>query len=389
MITKKKVLELSEIHSEFCVSIFTPTHRAGKETFTGKENFSGKDALYLKNQLKDIKLKLGKLGMSEQDIEKFVKPVNDLVNDSEFWRHQSDGLVIFLSDNLYKKYTVPVYFEAFNYVSNEFYLKPLMPLFNGDGLFYLLTLKMDEVKFYEGTRHSITEIVINDLTPSQLEDSVGYDYEQKSLQSRSQQGNKGEGMFHGHGDSDSELKNELLKYFREIDKGLMTILHDDQKPPLVICCLDYHFPIYQEVNSYQNLFSQYISGNPADKDILLLHEEAWELLQSYFSKNRQEKIDQFSKFIGTGKASSNLNEILPAALEGKIDTLFLENRADIFGTYTPSTQEVQIQETHEIPNISLMNLVAMKVLIKGGIVYLFEKEDMPDGSSKINALYRY
>ncbi|MCJ7467278.1 MAG: hypothetical protein MUO53_11375 [Maribacter sp.] len=383
MITKKKVLELSEIHSELCVSIFIPTHRAGKETI------SGKDALNLKNQLKDIKLKLGQQGMSVQDIEKFVKPVNDLVNDSEFWRHQSDGLVIFLSNNLYEKYTVPVYFEEFIYLSNEFYLKPLMPLFNGDGLFYLLTLKMDDVKFYEGTSHSITEIVVNDLIPSQLEDSVGYDYEQKSLQFRSQQGNKGQGMFHGHGDSESELKNELVRYFREIDKGLMTILHDDQKPPLVVCCLDYHFPIYQEVNSYQNLFLQYISGNPADKDVFLLHEEAWELLQPYFRKTRQEKLDQFSQFIGMGKASSDLNKILPAALEGKVDTLFLENRADIFGTYNPSTQEINIQETHQIPNISLLNLVAMKVLIKGGTVYLLEKEDMRDSSSRINALFRY
>ncbi len=383
MITKKKVLELSEIHSEFCVSIFIPTHRAGKETI------SGKDALNLKNQLKDIKLKLGQQGMSVQDIEKFVKPINGLVNDSEFWRHQSDGLVIFLSDNLYEKYTVPVYFKEFNYLSNEFYLKPLMPLFNGDGLFYLLTLKMDDVKFYEGTRHGITEIVVNDLIPSQLEDRVGYDYEQKSLQFRSQQGNKGQGMFHGHGDSESELKKELVRYFREIDKGLITILHDDQKPPLVVCCLDYHFPIYQEVNSYQNLFLQYISGNPADKDIFLLHEEAWELLQPYFSKTRQEKLDQFSKFIGTGRTSSDINEILPAALEGNVDTLFLENRADIFGIYNPSTQEINIQDTHQIPNISLMNLVAMKVLIKGGTVYLFEKEDKPDVSTKISALFRY
>ena len=383
MITKKKVLELSEIHSTFCVSIFIPTHRAGKETN------SGKDALNLKNQLKDIKLKLSQKGMTVQDIEKFVKPVNDMVNDSEFWRHQSDGLVIFLSDNLYEKYTVPVYFEEFNYLSNEFYLKPLMPLFNGDGLFYLLTLKMDDVKFYEGTRHSITEIVVNDLIPSQLEDSVGYDYEQKSLQFRSQQGNKGQGMFHGHGDSESVLKNELLRYFRKIDKGLMTILHDDQKPPLVVCCLDYHFPIYQEVNSYQNLFLQHISGNPADKDVFLLHEEAWELLQPYFSKTRQEKLDQFSKFIGTGRTSSDINEILPAALEGNVDTLFLENRADIFGIYNPSTQEINIQDTHQIPNVSLMNLVAMKVLIKGGTVYLFEKEDKPDVSTKISALFRY
>jgi len=383
MITKKKILELSEIHSAFCVSIFIPTHRAGKETI------SGKDALNLKNQLKDIKLKLIQKGMSVNDVEKLVKPVNELINDSDFWRQQSDGLAIFLSDSIFEKCTVPINFEPFNYLSNEFYLKPLIPLFNGDGLFYLLTLKMDEVKFYEGTRYSITEVKVNDLIPSQIEDRVGYDYEQKSLQFRTQQGNKGEGMFHGHGDSESDLKNELMRYFREIDKGLMTILHEDQKPPLVVCCLDFHFPIYKEVNSYQNLFLQHISGNPADKDVFLLHEEAWELLQPYFNNTRQEKVNQFSNFIGKGRTSSDINEILPAALEGNVDTLFLENRSDIFGVFNPSTQEINIKDTHQFPNVSLMNLAAIKVLINGGNVYFLEKEDMPDVSSKINALFRY
>ena len=173
MITKKKSLELSQSDGRFCISIFIPTHRAGKETL------SGKDSINLKNQLKEIKVKLEEQGMSVDDVEKYVKPINDLVNDSEFWRHQSDGLAIFLSDDIFEKHTLPIYFEEFNYLSTEFYLKPLMPLFNGDGWFYLLTLKMDDVKFYEGTRYSITEIKVFDLVPSQLEDRVGYDYEQK------------------------------------------------------------------------------------------------------------------------------------------------------------------------------------------------------------------
>ncbi len=383
MITKDRVLELADSHGRNYVSIYIPTHRAGKDAI------SGKDALILKNQVSDIKLKLGEQGMSAQDIDKFVKPVNELVNDHEFWSHQSDGLAIFLSDELFDKYSVPIYFEAFNYLSNEFYLKPLMPLFNGDGIFYMLILAQGDVKYYQCKRHSITEIKVNDLIPSQLEDSVGYDHEQKSLQFRSQQGNKGQGMFHGHGDNESESKNELVKYFREIDKGLMTILHDDQKPPLVVCCLDYHFPIYREVNSYQNLFPQHLSGNPADKDVLLMHEEVWELLKPYFSKTRQEKLDRYSHFLVNEKASSDLHQILPAAFDGKVDTLFLENGTDIYGIYDPLTHAMNIQDTQQIQNVSLMNLAAMKVLLNGGTVYLSDKDDIPDASSKINALYRY
>ena len=383
MITKRELLELAEMRHNHCVSIFIPTHR------TGEEVLKGKDALNLKNQLKEIKSKLELQGMSVNEIETFIQPINDLVNDSVFWRYQSDGLAIFLSDNIFRKYTIPVHFEEFNYVSNEFYLKPVIPLLNGDGLFYLLTLKKDEVKFYEGTRHSVTEINIDDCVPSRLEDSVGYDYEQENIQFRTQQGNKGVGSFHGQEDNDSKEKIELMQYFRDVDKGLMNILTDDQNTPLVVSCLDYYFPIYQKVNTYKTLFPQHISGNPGDKDISLLHEESWELLRPYFDKTRQDKREKFAELYGTGKASDNMEEIFPAVIEGKVDTLFLENREDIFGIYNPSTGEIKIQEAHQSPNISLMNLLAMMVLKTGGTVYLQDKENMPAKSSKVNALFRY
>jgi hypothetical protein len=383
IITKEELLQLAEIQNTHCVSIFIPTHRAGEETLQGK------DALNLKNQLKEIKSKLELKGMSANEIETFTKPINDLVDNKEFWRHQSDGLAIFLSDNLFHKYTIPVYFEEFNYLSNEFYLKPIIPLFNGDGLFYLLTLKQDEVSLYEGTRHSITEITVTDLIPSRLEDRVGYDYEQKSLQFRTQQGNKGAGSFHGHGDNDSKKKMELMQYFRAINKGLMEILNDDQNPPLLICCLDYYFPIYQEVNTYQNLFPQHISGNPTDKDIFLLHEEAWELIKDYFTETKQEKLNKFSALEGSGKTSSDINELFIAAVEGKIDTLFIENKADVFGTYNTSTQEVKVEDAHNSSTVSLLNLIAIKVLEKKGNVYLLEKDHMPMKSTKMNGLFRY
>lgn len=383
MIPRKEILELSNVQSSFCISIFIPTHRAGEETLKGQ------DALNLKNQLKEVRQKLRTRGFGVNEIKIIVTPVIELIDDSEFWRHQSDGLAIFISEDVFRKYTVPVYFEEYNYISREFYLKPLMPLFNGDGLFYLLTLKTDEVKLYEGTRHSIAEIVIDDLIPERLEEHVGYDYEQKGLQFRTQQGSKGKALYHGHGDSNTEKKNELFRYFRAIDRGLISLFQDDQKAPLILCCLDYHFPIYREANNYQNLFPRYIAGNPSDKDVFLLHEEAWELLRHYFSTNRREKLDQYIMASGTGKASSNIREILPAALLGKIDTLFLENRADIFGIYSPSTGEVILQETHKSPNVSLMNLAAVKVFEQGGTVYLLDKDEMPDRSSEINALFRY
>jgi len=383
MITRQEILELAQIENTPLVSVFIPTHRAGKETLNGV------DAKKLKHQLKVVKQKLEQQNIQKNKIAAITESLTNLINDGEFWRHQSDGLAVFVSENRVKTFTLPLHFKESNYVSDRFYLKPLMPLFNGDGQFYLLTLKMDGVHFYEGTRHSISKTEIEDLVPSRLEDVVGYDYEQKSLQFRTQQGNQGQGSFHGHAKSDEKAKTELLQYFRAIDKGLMKLLREDQNAPLVVACLDYHFPIYKEANSCKNLYPRHVSGNPADMDALELHERAWDLLKSHFNRKRQDKKLLYHEWQKSGKTSSNLTEILPAATQGKVDTLFLEKNEDISGTFDPETGETRILNGENTSGISLLNLAAIKVFEQGGKVFLEEKETLPDSSSEINALFRY
>ncbi len=209
------------------------------------------------------------------------------------------------------------------------------------------------------------------------------------MQFRTQQGGKGEGTFHGQGEGSAKSKDELQKYFRAIDKGIMSVIHDNQKPPLVICGLDSYFAIYQEINTYKNLFQKNISINPEDIDVFLMHEKALELLKPHFRKNRQKKLDVFQHALSKGKASSDIKKIIPVGLQGNVDTLFIQNRADVYGIFNPNTQEIKLQAENQPANTSLLNLLAAKTFEQGGTVYLMEKDEMPDSTSKVNALYRY
>lgn len=383
MITKQELLELAEMRYTNCVSIFIPTHREGEPTLKGK------DALNFKHQVREIKSKLESRGMDHLEVDTFLEPLTELLEEGEFWRNQSDGLAVFLSEKIFRKYSVPVPFDELNYLSNEFYLSPLIQVLNEDGVFYLLTLRKDDIKFYRATKHIIVEVKVDDLIPNRLEDQVGYDYEQKSLQFRTQQGNQGAGSFHGHQDSDSEEKKELVEFFRAVDGGLMEQLREDPRIPLLVCSLDFYFPIYKEVNTYKSLFPEHISANPAKVDLAEIHQKAWELLQPHFDKTRQEKLAKFEELYGTGKTSNDLEEIVNASFDGKVDTLFLEKNADLFGIYNPSTRRIKVEERHHYPLVSLTNLIAMKVLKDGGNVYLLDKEAMPAKFSIVYALYRY
>lgn len=383
LLSKKEIAKLHDINQEHCISIFISTHRVGKEVLQEE------DALSLKIQLQHVKRKLSKKGLHKKTIDSITTPVQKLIDDNLFWRHQSNGLAIFIADHFFQKYTLPINFEAFNYIADSFYLKPLMPLFVGDGAFYLMTLELGNVQLYECTQHSVTEITIDDLIPENLQESVGYDYEEKNLQFRTQQTGTNQTIFHGQEAATGKRKNEITTYFRAINEGIKPILKKGDIP-LLIASQDYLFNIYKEVNTYGNFFDQNRDGNFKIKDILDVHEWAWEKIAPTFDQKRKDKIARFMDKQGTGKTAIGIVEILPKAFEGKIDTLFCENLEDIFGTYKLEKDTIIATESEGNDTaISLMNLAVIKTFLNGGTVYLLDKEDMPNPHSRINALYRY
>jgi hypothetical protein len=383
MITKEDVLRLAQVHEEDCISIYIPTHRAGQATQQGE------DAIRLKNELKGVREKLEQRGWKPRDIQARLAKAEDLVDNASFWNDQSDGLALFISPTKVEIYQVPVHFAAFHYISSDFYIRPLLPFFTGDGLYYLLTLTPKGVRFFEATRHTLTRVEIQDLVPGQLEETVGFDHEDKGLQFRSQQGNRGKGMYHGQGDEVDQKKEELRQYFKEIDEGLNRWLKEDEKHPMVLVCLDEHAPVYRAVNSYAHLYPKIVSGNPDAMDELLIHEKSWNLMAPYFDQERKEKMDQYGQHLTDGKASSNLEEIFQAAMEGRIDTLFLENLNDLYGTYDPANNKVQVLDKATPAASSLTNELAKMTFSKGGSVYLLERDELPDASNQVNAIFRF
>jgi hypothetical protein len=382
ILTKEQFEKLANFDNNPCISIFLPTQRQGKDVLQEK------DRIQLKSQWKIVSEKLKNMDINQDEINKIGKPLENLLEDGDFWRHQSDGLAIFLAEGFMEKFTVPVNFEAYTYVSDHFYLKPLIPMFSGDTRFYLLELQLEKVKLYEGNMYSIGEVDIQDLVPQEVEDRVGHDYEQKQLQHKSQNALTGDTVMHGHGAAERDRKNEFLRFFRAVDKGLHEILKEE-KVPLVVACQDYLFPIYEEANTYKRLHDKSVPGNPSDyENIFALHAATLDVLEPKFKEDREQKMTQFRE-LNPSRTSTSVSDIIPAIYEGKVDTLFLQNREDIWGNYNENMASVDVQDEQTSTNISLMNLAAVKVLEQGGQVYLIENQFMPAKNSKMNAVYRY
>ncbi len=382
MINDQEFKKLANYKNETCVSIFIPTQRAGKEVLEEKNK------KHLHSEWTQVKKMLKEQNVADNVIEKIGNPIQNLIEDRDFWRHQSDGLAIFSSEDFFEYYTLPVNFVAYHYISTEFYVKPLVPAMTGDGKFNILAIQLEDVKFYEASKYSIMPVEIDDLTPSRLEERVGFDFKEKALQFRTQGEGGEKTQFHGHGGSERDEQVEIKQFFRAVDQGIKDHLNKE-KLPLVVVCQDHLFPIYKDANTYNHLIEQVVPGNPNDTDMLGIHQKALEIAEPFLNENRDEKIKKYKDLSKTENTTSAVSDIIPAVYQGKVDTLFIENRAEVWGKYHEDEMKVEFSDDHQDGNISLLNLAARKTVELGGKVYLVEHEFMPQKKSKMNALLRF
>lgn len=380
---KQTFLRLAEVHQPHCVSIYLPTDRSGDKN-------QEKNRIRLKNRLKEAVAQLGAFGMDKNEAEKYLKPAYELADAGpEFWGRQSDGLAVFLHGGEIDHFELPANFGEITYVADHLYLQPLAGMLHNQGRHFILTVSVNDVHFFEATRHAIKPVPIEGLVPQSLTDAVGEDVVQNFLTFRTGTGGKNSPNFHAHGtEAPKNKKTEIEKYFRQLSSGLMEILRDESAP-LVLACVDYLAPIYQEANTYKYLKPKHISGNHDQTDMLRLKELAWEIVKEDFDNKSEQARKLYGEFLSAGRASFNLEEIIPAAIGGRTDTLFLKKDAHIYGTYIPAENKVAIDQVNRVGNADLLNKAAVETVKNGGSVFLVGQEEMPDGASEVNAVFRY
>lgn len=381
-ISIEKFKELARVNKSHCISIFIPTHRMGKEV---NEMIDQKN---LKNQIKEVREQLNNYQPDKKESEHLFKPIEALIDDNGFWKYQSDGLAIFRNHDEFIYLTIPVYFDPYVYVDDHFYLKPLLPYINDDDTFYLLALSLNGARLFEGFPNRIEELIVEDVLPGEPEEVLGYDFKEKNLQFRTGQAGNNQTMYHGHGKGKEDEKAEIIKYFRAINDGVMQILQGSNIP-LLLAAVDYLVPMYREVNDYKYLEQEFISGNPEQEDPVLLHEKARIILKDYFNRKRSEKLAAFEQALSNAKASYKEEEIVPAAINQQVDTLFIRNREEMWGVYDKNTNKIITRDEKKGQNSCLLNMAAVHTILNNGSAYVIDKDKMPEPSSKLNAIFRF
>ena len=164
---RSKFEQLSEVNSDYAVSIYIPTQEVGDNR--------NKCMIKLKNHVQKTEKELEALGLKPREIQDFLEPINGMLEDATLFRNLNNSLAVFRSKSSFEYYTLPIEVEELSVVSNIFHLLPLLPFFNKKDAFYIFTLSQNKNRLFEATQQEITEIDTGEDFPSSFKDLLGKD----------------------------------------------------------------------------------------------------------------------------------------------------------------------------------------------------------------------
>lgn len=277
-------------------------------------------------------------------------------------------------------------------ISDRFYLKPLLPLLSKNGRFYILALSQNQIRLLDGSLFNIDEVTLENV-PTSLSEALWFDDPEKQLQFHTGTFSPGgasarPGVFHGQGVS-NDAKTDLLRYFQQVDNGLMELLGDEQAP-LILAGVDYLLPIYRQANQYPYLIEDAILGNSDELSPEDLHQEAWKIVEPVFNADQRRALARYHELSSSGNelASDKLESILSAAYFGRVDTLFVALGTQSWGSFDPDRNALEEHKEYHPGDQDLVDLAAVQTLSNGGSVYAFDAGEMPGGVPAA-AIFRY
>lgn len=383
ILTIKDLEELINVDQDLFISIYLPTISAGNADI--KQN-----PIRLKQLLRVAEDKLFSMELRKAEVAKILEPASRLIDETRFWQNQSDGLALFIYSGEVKYYRLPIEFKESISVSNKLYLKPLLPLLAGNGQFYIMALSKNEVRLFGCTRQSVRELEFEKAPRSMFDMQVDDDPGNNVPIRIANVSNGADLMYNkvtqGAASENEYEKNELTKYFRAIDAALVS-MHEGEKIPLVLAGVEYLIPIYREKSNYPYITEEFIAGNPELISGEQLHEKAWSLVEPIFTKAQEVAEEKFKQYSGQKNKMTltSLEKIIPAAFNGQIESLFIDNKIDQWGKFDHDTNKISLDQEEKHGDIDLIEYASILTLSRGGKVYT---EKVPNGG-KLAAVLRY
>ncbi|HEX3413164.1 MAG TPA: hypothetical protein VHT00_15700 [Stellaceae bacterium] len=367
MFSRTDLDELVAMDARPAVSIYLPTHVAGREI--------RQDPIRLKNLLSSTAEQFAAT-WRRPEIEDFLRPAESLVGDEEFWGHQQQGLAVFLAPGFNRVHKLPIPVPEETLLGDHFHIKPLLSLLEDAGSFWLLTISAKHTRLCHGSRWEFSENKEIDL-PQGVGTIRGMtDYEETHYGSPvGRRGGLAKAQSFGD-DPDQIRKEELLEFLHRIVPPVEPLIKRSPAPVIVAADPEIggHF---REIAGWKEIQPDGISENPDALSADELHRRAYAIVEPKLADARAAAVDRLNALLTAGKATTKPEEILKAARYARVDTLFLAGDDHLWGWFDEAEDRVVAHGSAADGDIDLLDFAVLMTLRQGGSVTLVAREALP------------
>lgn len=304
--------ELAALAADPCVSILLPTHRKGQET--------QQDVIRLKNLLNQAREQLRE---SELD-DHLLQPVESKLNDGQFWRHQGDGLAVYVTRDETRMIRLGRVVKEQVVVGAMPFIAPLIAETNSMGAFLVLSLSWSEAKLLrvDGDR---MQVVHTERLPGTFDELVTPRDPEESIQHASQRAPQGRvatstATIHGHGEGEDKIEADRRQYLTFVGQEVAKAAYNKQMH-LVLVATQEVIGHFEGVTGVE--IDATVEGSPDELSELELRQRARDAIAPLLKDDTSQWLERFGTEFSNDRGSHDAAEVLAAAQQGRVDSMML------------------------------------------------------------------
>ena len=352
---------LATIDAPVVVSIYLPTTPISKD--------AAADAIALRNLVHEAMKEVRQHPELPRGDDEYIEDqLLDLVDDEDFWAHQSHGLGVITTAEGQWTYRLPHRPTAQVHVDDKAHLLQLISATAGQDA-HVLVLSEGAVRLVDvAAELPAKEVRVADL-PTDAASAVG----KSSLTDRSPSGRL----------VGSEGKRvRIRQYARAVDDALMPLLRGDERP-LVLVAPQPVNSIFRQVCSAPTLLGEGVEANADKWSLSEIADAVRPVLVAHIADTDAALGKLLDERRGQRRASSDLADIARAATISAIATLIVDREYDERGTIGDDGAL-----TLDPAGPVLAEELARRVVAHGGRVLALPADRLP-GGAPVTAILRY
>lgn len=315
------------------VSIYLPTHRAGREVT--------QDPVLFRRLVANA---AGEVAAGETAAGELLAAAARLVDDRDFWAHGSVGLAVLAGPEGTTAIRLSEPTGELAVVSDRFHLKPLVAARARRVEFDVLAISRHSVRFVDVTGSRAVEVEIPGM-PTSMPEALRWDDREPQVRSHSS-ARVGRGQvaatFHGQGSTSDARDVDLDRYLHQVDRGVAD--HRSGSPrPLVLAGVDDIVGVYRKLTRCAHVLDDHVAGNPDQLRAAELADRARRFVPP--SAAEAERTARESFLGGAAATVRTVEQAVIAAAAGQVASIFVPADREYWGRYRAGHHQLEEHET--------------------------------------------